>query len=260
MDALNTMSPDAYEFLKKINPQHWARSHFMHDFKCGMLLNNLCECFNSLILGARTKGTVSLNETIRTKLMCRIQKKRDAMEKWENIFCPRIIKNLEKAKAMSFSYTTTWSGGVQYQVLGNDGQFVANKKSKTYTCRGWQLTGVPCAHAISAIYYSHDKPDNYIHDCYKVFTFLGIYSHILYPTQNKNCWPKSTQCPMIPPQPINKRKGKKTMPRRRDANKEIGFTKGKVSKKGKIITCSICGAAGHNKRFHEQQVIGFYLV
>ena len=57
---------------------------------------------------------------------------------------------------------------------------------------------------------------------------------------------------MIPPQLINKRKGKKTTLRRRDANEEIGFTKGKVSRKGKIITYSICG--------HGRQVIEFYLV
>ena len=96
------------------------------------------------------------------------------------------------------------------------------------------------------------KPENYIHDCYKVSTFLGIYRHILYPTQDRNCWRKSSQCPMIPSQPINKRRGKKTMLRRRDANEKIGFTKGKVSRKGKIITYSICGVASHNKIFHGQ--------
>ena len=52
------------------------------------------------------------------------------MEKWENILCPRILKKLEKVKAMSFSYSTTWSMCVQYQVLGNDGQFVVDKKEK----------------------------------------------------------------------------------------------------------------------------------
>ena len=85
MDALNSMSSDAYDFLKKIAPQHWSRLDFELDFKCDMLLNNLYECCNSLIVGAGTKGTVTFNETIRTKLMCKILKKRDAMEKWENI-------------------------------------------------------------------------------------------------------------------------------------------------------------------------------
>lgn len=79
-----------------------------------MLLNNLCECFYSLILNARTKGIVALNETIRTKLMYRIHKKRVAMKKWKNLFYPKIIKKLEKAKEMIASHRFTWSGDVQY--------------------------------------------------------------------------------------------------------------------------------------------------
>ncbi|XP_039143980.1 uncharacterized protein LOC120281132 [Dioscorea cayenensis subsp. rotundata] len=229
-DRQKAMSPGAYGFLQKIAPEH------------------------CVILGARSKGIVTLNEIIRTKLMCRIQKKRDAMQKCGSEYCPRIMKKLEKAKALSFTYSTTWSGGAQYQVLGNEGQFVVDRIEKTCSCRKWQLTGVPCAHAISALYYNQDRPENYIDECYKVSTFLAIYSHILYPTQDRSCWPSSNQSPMIPPPPVNNKRGKKTMLRRREPNEEAGYTKGKVSMKGRKITCSICGVAGHNKRFHGIQV------
>lgn len=165
MELLKAMSPGAYGFFRKIAPEHWSRAHFRPIFKCDMLLNNLCECFNSVILGARSKGIVTLNEIIRTKLMCRIQKKRDAMQKCGSEYCARIMKKLEKAKALSFTYSTTWSGGAQYQVLGNEGQFVVDRIEKTCSCRKWQLTGVPCAHAISALYYNQDRPENYIDEC-----------------------------------------------------------------------------------------------
>ena len=69
------MSPDAHELLKKIAPEHWSKLHVKLDFKCDMPLNNLCEYFNNLILGVRFIWIVTLNETVRTKLMCRIQKK-----------------------------------------------------------------------------------------------------------------------------------------------------------------------------------------
>ena len=39
-----------------------------------MLLNNLCEIFNSKIMGARKKSLVTLLETIRRYLMIRIRK------------------------------------------------------------------------------------------------------------------------------------------------------------------------------------------
>ena len=76
MDILNGMSSGACEYMKKIDPHHWSRSHFQIKYKCDILLNNLCECFNNHILETRIKGIVTMNEIIRTKLMIRIQKKK----------------------------------------------------------------------------------------------------------------------------------------------------------------------------------------
>ena len=73
------------------------------------------------------------------------------------------------------------------------------------------MTGIPCSHAISVIYYNKEKPDNYIDDCYKFSTFLETYRHTLSPTQDRECWPKSDQDPMKPPNPVNKRRDRKTL-------------------------------------------------
>ena len=74
--------------------------------------------------------------------------------------------------------------------------------------------------------------------------------HILSPTHDRDSWPKSDQGPIIPPEPVNKRRGRKTLLRRKDVGENIGFTNGKVSKKGVKMTCSVCGATKHNKRYH----------
>lgn len=260
MDMLNVMSAGAHEYMKKIDPHHWSRAYFQTRFKCDILLNNLCECFNSHILEARIKGIVTMNEMIRTKLMVRIQKRRDAMKKCTTVHCPRILKKLEKNKQLSWLYNSIWSGGDQYQVVGPDGQFVINKNEGTCTCRKWQLTGIPCSHAISVIYHNKDKPENFLDDCYKISTFLETYRHTLNPTQDRDSWPKSQQGPMIPPEPITRRKGRKTLLRRREIGEdERGFTNGRVKKTGVTMKCSICGAPGHNKRHHQRpQVIVLY--
>ena len=92
-----------------------------------------------------------------------------------------------------------------------------------------QLTGIPCYHAISALNYNKDKPEDYINERCKVSTFLATYSHILHPTQDKNCWPDQAQ--IIPPEPANNNRGRKSLLRRKEAGEEnTGFTKGKVSK------------------------------
>lgn len=60
-----------------------------------MLLNKLCECFNSQILEARTKGILTLNKIIRTKLMIRIQRRGNAMQICTTLYSPKILKQLE---------------------------------------------------------------------------------------------------------------------------------------------------------------------
>ncbi|XP_039121591.1 uncharacterized protein LOC120258294 [Dioscorea cayenensis subsp. rotundata] len=81
---------------------------------------------------------------------------------------------------------------------------------------------------------------------------MHTYRHILNPTHDKHSWPKSDQGPIIPPEPMNKRRGRKTLLRRKEVDENPGFSRGKVSKKGVKIKCSLCGATGHNKRYHGQ--------
>ena len=114
VDILYGMSTGACDYMKNIDPHHWNMAHFKTIFKCDILLNNLFECFNNHVLEARTKGIVTMNEMIRTKLMIRIQKRRDAMKKCTITHYLSILKNLQKFKYSSWLYNTTWSGGNQY--------------------------------------------------------------------------------------------------------------------------------------------------
>ena len=256
---MGTMSKEAHDYLAAIDPCHWTRSKFSEKFKCDMLLNNLCECFNSFILDARTKGFITMNEVIRTLLMKRIQKKRMLMMRRKEEFCPKIIKKLEKARQISWYYRSDWSGGDKYQVFGADGQYVVDKREHTCTCRRWQLTGIPCHHAISAMNVNNESPESYLHRCYRVETYLRIYSHFLNPTNGKQLWEKSNMPPIIPPEPVNLKRGKKTLLRRREPDEIQRGSQGprggvdpsqpaRISRAGGSMTCTVCGGKGHNRR------------
>ena len=97
---------------------------------------------------------------------------------------------------------------------------------------------------------------NQVDDCYKVSILLATYSHFLNPTLDKDCCPKSNQGLIITSEVVNKNRGKKPLLRRKDVGKEkIGFTKGRVSKKGVKMKCNIYGVQGHNKRYHGLKVL-----
>ncbi|KAH7657773.1 hypothetical protein IHE45_17G044100 [Dioscorea alata] len=59
---------------------------------------------------------------------------------------------------------------------------------------------------------------------------------------------------MIPPEPANKKRGRKPMLRRKEAGEEnVGFCNGRVSRKRPQKKCSVYGVQGHNKRYHGLQ-------
>ncbi|KAK8669002.1 hypothetical protein V6N13_106444 [Hibiscus sabdariffa] len=98
---MESLSPQAFEWLKNVDPKFWSKSHFSTRSKCDMLLNNLCESFNKCVLEARSRPIITMLEGIRTKIMQRIAKKKAEADKWTGVLCPKIQKKLEAATEMS---------------------------------------------------------------------------------------------------------------------------------------------------------------
>lgn len=177
------------------------------------------------------------------------------MHRYLTDHCSKILKKKQRRQRTLVGCKTTWSGGDKYQVVANDGQFIVEIKERTCICRRWQLTGIPYCHAISAHCYNKNNLEEFLDDYYRKSTFLATYTHILNPTEDSNCWPKSDHPSIIPPETANKNRGKKPLLISREVDEErTGFTNGKVSGKGIIITCNICGTSGHNKIFQGVQV------
>jgi len=62
---------------------------------------------------------------------------------------PTATKLLDKNEKQAVEYRARWNGGEKYQVAGpwND-QHVVDITERTCTCRKWELTGIPCRHAL----------------------------------------------------------------------------------------------------------------
>ena len=90
MKKLKETSIQAWEWLQKIDPKQWSRSHFSEHPRCDFLLNNICESFNAAILEARDKPIITLLELVRGYIMKQIVSKREAVLKWKHSVGPRI--------------------------------------------------------------------------------------------------------------------------------------------------------------------------
>ncbi|KAM3191490.1 hypothetical protein ACQJBY_069026 [Aegilops geniculata] len=161
-------------------PEHWCRAYMKLGSNCDSVDNNMCESFNNWILEARYLPCISMLEWIRQKNMVRIQQNRTKSEKWEGTIFPNVFKKLKQNIKRSGNCDVLWNGKEGFEVLEHEKfKFTVNLEAWTCSCRYWQLSGLPCCHAISAIYKTGRKIDDYIAKCYSIEVYNKIYSHCL---------------------------------------------------------------------------------
>ena len=90
-------------------------------------------------------------EMIKNRIMSMIYTKKKVAEKWHCATYPKVLKKLEKTAELLPLYIPSYSGGPNVRVDGGEGPYICNMMCQTCTCRRWQLSGLPCAHALAAI-------------------------------------------------------------------------------------------------------------
>ncbi|XP_074298003.1 uncharacterized protein LOC141628802 [Silene latifolia] len=118
MDGIKSLSNEAYEYLKAIPPQHWSRHAFGTQAKSNMLLNNLCESFNSVLKEVRDKPILTHMEWMRRYVMKRNFDKREGVVNYKGKVMPYVSKYLQWAREEALGYH--WSamsscGGGSYE-------------------------------------------------------------------------------------------------------------------------------------------------
>jgi hypothetical protein len=121
--------------------------------------------------------------------------------------------------------------------------------AKKCACYKWDLTGIPCKHAVSAIAHKKHIPEEYVADYFKVETYHRVYSHLIEPTNGEELWPRVVGNKVLPldmrKQPDRPKKKKKNQ-RKKDADEPINPHK--LRKSAAPQKCGKCGQFSHKKR------------
>ncbi|KAL2251896.1 UNVERIFIED_CONTAM: hypothetical protein Sindi_2311900, partial [Sesamum indicum] len=170
----------------------------------------------------REKPILTMLEWIREFLMKRLQENRDMAEaKWKDRICPRIRKILDKHIEKVGDCIPIKADNFHYQISCFDGgQYAVDLSNHTCSCRKWELSGIPCKHAISAILNQKDDPEDYIDDCYSVIAYKRIYASAIMPISGENQWNETCFIPPLPPR-FGRRSGRPSSARRRDADEPM---------------------------------------
>ncbi|XP_028053001.1 uncharacterized protein LOC114257438 [Camellia sinensis] len=107
------------------------------------------------------------------------------------------------------------------------------------------LSGIPCAHVVAVTNFLGQEPEKYVHQYYKVETYLKIYDNMLTPINGREMWPRTEYAKLLPPD-VKKRAGGPKQNKRKETEAPIQGTK--LGRQGTKMTCNSCGKVGHNRR------------
>ncbi|XP_031116762.1 uncharacterized protein LOC116020425 [Ipomoea triloba] len=249
ISKLRGLDEDAYQWLGDKSPTKWSRSHFSTNTRCDMLVNNICESWNSKLLDARDKPIIDCLEVIMKQLMARFYDQRQKATEWKTLICPTIVKKLKPIEKEAAGYLATQCDHFKFEVgqLYGDQQEV-DLERKECSCRKWQLTGIPCKHALCAIWKKYGKGAvfDYVHPCYSKQTYLEIYSGTINPMAGPPEWPRCDRTPPLP-HVYSAKVGRPKKLRKKSAD-ELSQDGLKVCRKHIPLHCSVCREAGQNSR------------
>ncbi|GLT87520.1 hypothetical protein SLE2022_055990 [Rubroshorea leprosula] len=199
MQKIKELDVNAYNWLVSKPPQQWSKSRFDTYPKCDILVNNLCECYNRVILDARDRPALSMNEELRSKLMKRFYRRRKLGEKFPGKVCPRIVKKLMANQKLSEKYWPKPSTVKKFQLRSPNHQYIVDLDERRCSCRRWDVNGIACAHAIAAISHNNEDLEAYIAHWYYVEMFVRSYACEIDCINGQDMWAKSSLLPQPPP-------------------------------------------------------------
>ncbi|KAK8604369.1 hypothetical protein V6N13_099313 [Hibiscus sabdariffa] len=166
LHKLEKLGPTSTEDLLQNPIQHWAKAYFSATSTCDVVDNNMAEAFNAWILDARYKSIISLLEDIRVMVMSRLHVKRTWASKWRTNISPKALEKLEYNMEQSTHCRLVWNGDGGFEVQHGEDQHIVDMKQLKCTCKAWELSGIPCCHAICAIYQENKRPEDYVSNWY----------------------------------------------------------------------------------------------
>ncbi|CAN6339137.1 unnamed protein product [Urochloa humidicola] len=161
----------------------------------------------------------------------------------EGVILPHIMKELREQRR-NLDMEIHRSGDIlgEVSVKGGSGyKCVVNLEERSCSCRKWQVSGIPCRHAIAFITSLREPLEKYVDKYYSVEKFKAAYEGLIPAMPDKAQWPQSDHDFFMHPPLL-----KATAGRRQD-HRFKGCTEGNGSttrKKGSH-QCKVCKKYGH---------------
>lgn len=254
IEKVEAISVDVYNWVVQSEVHHWANAFFT-----GARYNHLTCDFGMLIYNwvsdAHEFPITQLLDVLINKMMELIYTRRADSSKWITKLTPSMEEKLKCEISKVSSLQVFLSHDEIYEVHGQSVD-VVDVEHWDCSCRGWQLTGLPCSHAIAVLEFLGRSPYSY---CSRYFTVEGYcitYAESVHPIpiMEKSEQSKPSHGTITVTPPIKRSSLKRleqsslsqvaAVTKRRRKKKQSGSLE--LSKRQ--FKCSRCKGLGHNKK------------
>jgi hypothetical protein len=232
IESIRNISTEAADWIIASKPEHWSDALF-RGCRYDHFSSNIVDVFNNWIPTKKEGSMVLMVDALRIKIMETIEARREACKSWEGPLTPSMDYKAQDEMSKAGKLTVLCSSETVFEVRGG-GIFVVNLANWECTCRRWQLSGLPCMHAVAVFNRIGRSFYDYCSKFFRIESYHLTYSETIVPIPDMDTFDFSAGAVIPPPRP---RTSDKPRRKRFNPNKETTL----------IRLCSRCKQAGHNK-------------
>ncbi|GJZ09902.1 multidrug resistance-associated protein 5 [Tanacetum coccineum] len=162
IEEIKMLDEKAHEWLVEKNPNLWCKAYFQMDKRSAAFENGISKSFNSRIVGARSKPIITMLEDIRVYIMQMMFSMNKLSFDNKDSITPSVRRHMEYKKRIQSAYK-------EVEVRKGDQAFGVNLHQMKCVCNMWQLSGIPCVHAMAGYMHMKMNPDYGVAEWYSQY-------------------------------------------------------------------------------------------
>lgn len=239
MMEINALSPQAAYWLNGVQYQLWATAHFKGS-RFGLMMANLIE-LPIWIVEASSLPIIQMMECIRRQLMIWFSERREMSDQWSDLLVPSAFNHVSDPHQCAQEYQIMEANEAGLEVYSTH-KGITNTvdiRNRCCSCYGWQVYGLPCSHAVTALISCGQNVYKFAENYFTVTSYRTAYSKTIHPIPDKSLWNVKDQLELVinPPRSV--------MPLLKPRKKRAQSHDGAPLKR--VVHCSRCKQTGHFK-------------
>lgn len=239
IENIKAISPEAYNWVIQSEPRQWANAVF-EGVRYNLIESNFGKLFFNWVSEANDQPITQMIDLLRGKMMELIYQRRTQCDEWSTKLTLSKEEQLQKEILKAQNLEVLPSHGSIFNVVHGHFSTAVDVDNWMCSCKEWELTGLPCCHAVAVINYIGKDPYDYCSRYFTVDFYRLTYAEWIHPIPNveKATTAEEEQSSVVITPPPNKR------PPGRPKLKHVE----PVDLSKRQLQCSKCKGLGHNKK------------